>query len=74
MEMLNKTEKNEGEKENSDQEWWEKMPRDKFRWYGYFNREDERLFIWGRKYGIGWTINSGHPYAKYLYLLILLIL
>jgi uncharacterized membrane protein len=52
---------------NVDSEWWKKVPADKWRWYGYYNKDDKRLFIWGRRLGIGWSINNANPYAILVY-------
>ena len=38
-------------------------------WYGFFyiNRDDPELFV-PKRYGLGWTVNFGHPKSKWLLL------
>jgi uncharacterized membrane protein len=60
-----------GQNENSNNqltgdEWWKKTSPDKWKFWGmvYFNKDDKRLFISGRKPpSSGWTINFGNPYS-----------
>jgi len=51
------------ENKNSNKDWWKYTHPDN--WWGpfYFNKNDKRLFIWGRRFGIGWTLNFGHHNA-----------
>ncbi len=44
-------------------------------WYGFFyiNRDDPELLV-PKRYGLGWTINFGHPKSKWLLLGLLLLI
>jgi uncharacterized membrane protein len=47
---------------NSD--WWKNTSPDNWKWgLFYSNKDDNRLFVLGRKMGIGWTLNFSHSFA-----------